>query len=435
MYEVPIHPRVGLGVRFNRPMHLSKMMHSFVILLRLPAVWACLATGGGLHSAPPPLAPAPPMGWNSWNWHGKKPLTEQLVLESIDAMVAHGLRDAGYTYIVVDGGWRDSRLGTRGELVPNPVKFPRGIKHLADYAHARGFKFGLHTVPGTHDCGGDPVGGFGREEIHVRQLVEWGVDLVKLDRCQFKPDGWDEPKVEQVYRRWARLLAESGRKIVFSISAYQYRPWYPEICHMARTTYDIRSRIHGGAVFDDGTPADPKANFISIVNIAELNNRWADHAGNGFWNDPDMLVTGDQGLTLDEQKSHFALWCIMSSPLMLGNDPRVITAEEKAIILNPEAIAINQDPTEQGRRIESKGSTEVWRKQLRDGRVAILLINRDKIASQPVTFSWKDGSSRQGSSTWQVRDVFGRVDLGTFDSAITRQTPPHGCWLLLFSPQ
>ncbi|MCX6307804.1 MAG: glycoside hydrolase family 27 protein, partial [Bacteroidia bacterium] len=129
----------------------------------------------------PNLAVSPPMGWNSWNWYGKQNINETIVRQTIDAMAANGFKEAGYVYVIVDGGWRDTKLGPNGELLAHPVKFPNGMKALADYAHSKGLKFGVHTVPGTHDCGGDPVGGYNREEVHVKQFVEWGLDLVKVD--------------------------------------------------------------------------------------------------------------------------------------------------------------------------------------------------------------------------------------------------------------
>src|SRR5690242_19416447 len=128
------------------------------------------------------LAPAPPMGWNSWNWFGKDQINEKIVREVIDAIVKNGLRDAGYKYVVVDGGWRDTVLGPNGELRADPHKFPHGIKALADYAHSKGLKFGLHTVPGTWDCGGDKVGGYGHEKVQIQQFVNWGIDFIKLDK-------------------------------------------------------------------------------------------------------------------------------------------------------------------------------------------------------------------------------------------------------------
>jgi alpha-galactosidase len=373
------------------------------------------------------LAKTPPMGWNSWNWHGKKDITEKIVEETIDAMAAQGLRDAGYTYAIVDGGWRDTKLGPQGELLPHPTRFPRGMKRLADYAHARGLKFGVHTTPGTHDCGGDAVGGFGHEELHVKQFVEWGLDFVKLDKCKFEP-GWTEGVVQATYAKWSNLLAHSGRDIIFNISAYIYRDWYPSVCHMARTTYDIAAKINkGGAVFDDGAP---RKNFLSVMEVADQNDRSAAFAGDGYWNDPDMLVTGEQGLTQEEQKAHFALWCVMSSPLMLGNDPRNMTPAEKEIVLNREAIAVDQDPTEQGRRVRSEGKTEVWIKRLAGNRAAVLLLNRDAEAPRPITLR---GSDVGFSGKWKARDLFGRRDLGTFRSSLTRSTPPHACWFLLVS--
>lgn len=314
------------------------------------------------------LAPSPPMGWNSWNWFGKKEVNEQNMKECIDAIVNEGLRDAGYQYFVIDGGWRDTKLGPNGELLPNPDKFPNGMKALADYAHSRGLKFGLHTVPGTHDCGGDPVGGYGHEEVQIKQFVDWGLDFIKLDKCKYA-GGWDESLLEETYMKWHNLLATCGRDIVLSISAYTWRDWYPKVGQLARTTLDIKARVTKGAVFDSKP--------LSVMALAEENNNSARFAGNGYWNDPDMLVMGNQGLTIEEQKVHFALWCIMSSPLILGNDPRIMTKEEKNIILNKDCIAINQDPTEQGRKIKDEGDVEIWIKHLENGKMAVLALNRN----------------------------------------------------------
>jgi len=220
--------------------------------------------------------------------------------------------------------------------------------------------------------------------------------------------------------------------MVFSISAYVYRNWYPGVCQMARTTYDIRDRNTGGGRFDDGKSHGPDNRFLSVMTIADENNRSAAAAGPGFWNDPDMLVVGRHGLTQEEQKAHFALWCIMSAPLMLGNDPRDMTPEEKTILLNREAIAIDQDPTEQGRRIRQTNGTEVWLKRLRDGRLAVLLLNRDATATKPITFQASDG---QLAGKWTARDIFAHENLGTFDTAITKPTAPRSGWFLLLTPE
>jgi len=230
----------------------------------------------------PDLAKTPPMGWNSWNWFGKKEINEQVVREVIDAIVNQGLKEAGYTYVVVDGGWRDVKLDPDGKLIAHPVKFPHGIKPLADYAHSKGLKFGLHVVPGTHDCGGDPVGGFNREEIQIRQFVEWELDFIKLDLCRQKEDpcstceknagGWSEPLIKETYSKWSRLLKNCGRDMLFSISAYQFRDWNPEVCNMSRTTFDIQCRINKeGAVFDK--PDRSNKNYLSVIDAAVNNNK------------------------------------------------------------------------------------------------------------------------------------------------------------------
>ena len=394
------------------------------------AVLALFAFTSGSAAARPlvDLAKSPPMGWNSWNWHGKQAINEKVVEETIDAMVASGLRDAGYVYVVVDGGWRDTKLNAKGELVSHPIKFPGGMKRLADYAHARGLKFGVHTSPGTQDCGGDWIGAYGHEDVQLRQFVDWGLDFLKLDKCKYEP-GWTEPKVKELYTQWARRLASCGRDIVFSISAYEFRDWYPDTCHMARTSYDIAARIHKSkAIFDDDTP---RKNFLSVMQCAELSNRVADRAGHGYWNDAEMMVTGEQGLTPDEQRAHFALWCIMSAPLILGNDPRHMDAVEKDIVLNREAIAVNQDPTEQGRRVRTDGRTEIWVKKLGGKRAAVLLLNRDPKQSRPVTLRAADLG---GLGRGKVRDVFAQKDLGAFDGSLTKTTPPHAGWLLLVTP-
>ena len=381
--------------------------------------------------------PTPPMGWNSWNWHGKHDINEQIVRETIDAIVNEGLKDAGYVYVVVDGGWRDTKLGPNGELLVHPEKFPNGIKPLVDYAHSRGLKFGLHTVPGTHDCAGDPVGGIGHEEVHVQQFIDWGIDFIKLDLCNMEADpcetceeskrGWSEETILDTYAKWSKLLNESGRDIVFSISAYEYRDWYPQYCNMARTTRDIRSRIHkGGAYFN---PKERK-NFghMSVMGVAEMNNLYAEFAGDGYWNDPDMMVTGDQGLSMDEQVSHFALWAIMTSPLFLGNDPRNMTPEEKQLILNREVIAINQDPSEQGYLFLDDNNTQVWLKELSNGSKAVLFLNLDAGRNREVSISLSDLGIKGKVA---VRDAITQTDLGKSRNIVSFSLGTNQCRLVI----
>jgi alpha-galactosidase len=383
------------------------------------------------------LAPTPPMGWNSWNWFGKSEINEQNMRECIDAIVNQGLLEAGYEYFVVDGGWRDNKLGANGELLAHPEKFPSGMKALADYAHSKGLKFGLHTVPGTHDCGGDPVGGFNKEEIHVKQFVEWGLDFVKVDLCRQAEDpcttcektknGWSEETIKNTYIKWSSLLINSGRDILFSISAYRFRDWYPDYCNMARSTQDIKSRISKGAVFN--SEARENKGLLTVMAIADFNNLSASAAGDGFWNDPDMLATGEQGLNYEEQKSHFALWCIMSAPLILGNDPRKMTDEEKSIILNKKAIEINQDPTEQGKRVKKEGDVEIWQKQMKNGQNALLILNTNNQDTKDYDLNLSEFGKKFKKSK-NINDVFSGEKINPEKGIISFKIKPHACVFL-----
>lgn len=387
----------------------------------------------------PELAPTPPMGWNSWNYFGKEGINERIVYEVMDAMVSTGLRDAGYNYIVIDGGWRDVKLGDDGKLLPHPVRFPNGIKPLADYAHAKGLKLGLHTVPGTHDCGGNPVGGYGKEALHVKQFSDWGVDFIKLDKCRMKEDpcttcpggrhGWSEQTTESVYRKWSQLLRNSGREILFSISAYQFRNWNPEFCNMSRTTYDIFSkRNKEGALFEDHKRDNSKS-FLSVMACAEINNESARYAGNGYWNDPDMLVTGNQGLTKDEEVSHFALWAVMNAPLMLGNDPRNMRLSEKQLLLNRELIAIDQDRAGQGVLVAKHRNYQVWKKKMEDGSTVLLLLNLNPSTQRRVNVRLGKLGIEGGLTG---RDVIAGKDLGTIGKKWSASLAPHACRLIRF---
>ncbi|HEY0666523.1 MAG TPA: hypothetical protein VGD22_00020, partial [Sphingobacteriaceae bacterium] len=284
---------------------------------------------------------------------------------------------------------------------------------------------------------------WGIEQVHVNQFIEWGVDFIKLDRCRFslnehpegRPrkdtiwfNGWDKEgkNIEEAYTKWAKLLKDSQRNILLSASAYKFYSWYPKLTHMGRTTGDIKSIQTGGAVFESDNNR-----LNSVMKVADLNNKHHKYARPGYWNDPDMLVTGEQGLTIEEQKSHFALWCIMSSPLILGNDPRNMKDQELKIITNKKAIEVNQDPREQGYRIKQEDKTEVWAKKLQDGSYAVLLLNRDSaIKNIRLNFSDLKLNNKQ-----HIKDIFEEKPLGSFNTAFTGTVPPHSSLFITVQPE
>ncbi len=385
------------------------------------------------------IAKSPPMGWNSWNWWGKQNINENVVKQTIDAMIEKGIAEAGYNYVIVDGGWRESYLGPKGELLVHKKRFPSGIKALADYAHSKGMKFGLHTVPGSHDCGGDRVGSWGVEKVHVQQMVDWGVDFVKLDKCYFwfgnspkvpkrmdlRNQGWlIGDNVKTAYKRWHDLIDQSGHSIVLSASAYEFFDFYPELTQMGRTTLDITAKSNGGAYFDK----KPKYH-VNVMDIAEQNSRYAKYAGNGYWNDPDMLITGGQGLTFEQEKVHFALWSIMTSPLFIGSDPISMGPKELALITNKLAIEINQDPNEQGTRIRHVGKKEIWAKRLSNGNVALLLLNRSDKESMDIGFSLEEIGLTPNQP---FVDVFNNEHQGVVRNSFSQKVDPSsGVFLLI----
>ncbi len=191
---------------------------------------------------------------------------------------------------------------------------------------------------------------------------------------------------------------------------------------MARTTGDINAKVTGGAVFE-GAP-------YSVMDVSYKNNELARFAGKGYWNDPDMMVTGNQGLNVEEQKAHFALWCIMSSPLFLGNDPRNMTREEKGLVTNAMAISVNQDPTGQGRKIKTEGKTEVWVKKLEKGSLAVLLLNLDSQNSHQLSISLKELGVRRKAI---IQDIYNGEHIKPVSGSISEELNPHSCSFLLVS--
>lgn len=183
------------------------------------------------------IAPTPPMGWNSWNTFGAD-VNEDVVKETADAFLDCGLKQAGYTYVVIDDCWSLRERGPDGRLRWDPDKFPSGIPALAEYVHSRGLKFGMYSCAGTHTCAGYP-GSYACEELDAQTFAEWGVDFLKYDYC-YKPAGTDG---RMLYRRMGQALRQTGRPILYSMCNWGVdEPWKRAAscgAHMWRTTGDI----------------------------------------------------------------------------------------------------------------------------------------------------------------------------------------------------
>jgi alpha-galactosidase len=302
------------------------------------------------------LAKTPPMGWNSWNKY-RCDVSEELIMEMADAMVSSGMQDAGYEYIVIDDCWQVSR-DENGDIVVDPERFPNGMKYLADYIHSKGLKFGIYSSAGTVTCQRRP-GGRGHEYQDALKYAEWGVDYLKYDWC-----GSGTQNAPASYTTMRDALYTAGRPIVLSICEWgRSNPWEwgAEIGHLWRTTFDISD------------------NWNSMIGIYDQQRDLANYAGPGGWNDPDMLEVGNGGMTNEEYKTHFSLWCMLASPLMAGNDIANMTPETKAILTNQEIIALNQDTLGQQATVYRESNDyQILIKQLSNNEKAVCLLNKSE---------------------------------------------------------
>jgi len=353
------------------------------------------------------LAPTPPMGWNSWNGFGIK-IDEVLVLESAEAMVASGMRDAGYRYVVIDDGWMAPERDRDGNFVADPAKFPSGIASLAERIHALGLRFGIYTDAGTRTCQGLPAS-LGYEFRDARRFAEWGVDYVKVDWCH--TDGLS-PRA--CYAKWAMAIHATKRPIVLSICEWgRARPWEwaGTIGHLWRTCWDIQPEWSSVAVILD---------------------RQADlhvFSGPDHWNDPDMLEVGN-GMTASEDRAHFGMWAMLAAPIMAGNDLRAMSDEVRSVLTAPEIVAIDQDARGmQAHRIRGDGEGDVWLRELAGSRAyAVALLNRGSKERE-----LRVGLDQLGFAVGQrvrVRDLWQRSDIGERRSEVVTPVAPHSAAVL-----
>lgn len=323
------------------------------------------------------LALTPPMGWSSWNKFARN-IDEKSIREIADAMVSSGLADCGYEYINIDDCWHGER-DADGNIQCDPEKFPSGMKALADYIHSKGLKIGIYSDAGCLTCAGEP-GSLGHEYQDAKTYASWGIDYLKYDWCN-TPD----QVTKGSYRLMRDALRAAGRPILFSICEWgstEPWKWAGDIGHMWRTTGDIGA--HFDCVKFYGAWGE-----LGVLQIVDKNEPLRTYAGPGHWNDPDMLEVGN-GMSENEDRAHFTLWCMMAAPLILGNDIRDMSDETKAILSNKDVIAIDQDPLGvQGWRFYASDGIEYWFKPLSGDDWAMCVFNRTT-SPKKVMLDWKD---------------------------------------------
>ncbi|XP_075981531.1 alpha-N-acetylgalactosaminidase-like [Anticarsia gemmatalis] len=356
------------------------------------------------------LAKTPPMGWLTWERfrcitdckkYPDECISENLIKRTADFMVSEGYLDAGYEYLGIDDCWLEKKRGPDGRIVPDKERFPNGMKAVADYIHSKGLKFGMYEDYGNLTCAGYP-GVLGNERLDIQTFVDWEIDYLKLDGCYIDPMAMDEG-----YPAFGKMLNETGRQILYSCSwpAYQepenIHPNYESIaehCNLWRNWDDIE---------------DSWSSLTSIMNwFGDNQDRLAKHAGPGHWNDPDMLLIGNFGLTIDQARVQMAVWAVLAAPLLMSTDLTTIRPEFKEILLNKDIIAVNQDPMgKQGLRVwkktgrGSRARLEIWNRELHDDSFALAFVSqRDDGIPYAAEFSFEEMSLPQAD--YEVYDLY-----------------------------
>lgn len=361
------------------------------------------------------FAQKPPMGWNAWNYFGYADINEKVVRETADAMVKLGFRDAGYLTVQVDDAWLCPERDSNGELQPLPDRFPSGMKALGDYLHERGFKFGLYAGAGVMTYAGY-CGSFGHERQDAKTFASWGVDVLKYDFGYVAPGA----NIEKLFRRMGQALRESGRDIMLAAcyGSTSITPWI-------RSTGASMWRLSG----------DITDSWQSIVKVAKNALSVGGYSGPCGWNDPDMMVVGlngqgwvggiGGGCTVNEYAAHFAIWCMLSAPLLMGHDVRNTTPEIAEILLNKELIDIDQDDLGiQAFQLPAMSNNDlILAKPLYGGDIAFCLVN-DWDTQKRMILSW-DYCGWEVTDRVRMRDVVNHKDIGEFSCGAQVMVPAH----------
>lgn len=349
---------------------MFKMLWLFLTALVVPT----LALDNG-------LALTPPMGWLSWQRFlcntdcDKDPdncISEKLYRDMADRLYEDGYLAAGYEFVNIDDCWMSKQRDPNTKrLEADPIRFKSGIKALADYVHSKGLKLGIYQDCGIKTCAGYP-GSLNYYDVDTQAYAEWGVDMLKLDGCYSDPKDMDA-----LYPQMTAALNKTGKPIIYSCSW----PDYQRASGMKPNYKYIGENCNLWRNFDD--IADSWTSVSSIIDfVANNQDTLIEAVGPGKWNDPDMLVLGNFGLSYDQSKAQMGLWAIFAAPLLMSNDLRRISPEIRDILVNKDIIAVNQDPLGlMGKRIYSKSSIEIWRRPItptsgKDYSYALVFFNR-----------------------------------------------------------
>jgi len=391
------------------------------------------------------LALTPPMGWNHWYTHYNR-ITDDLMRQAADAMVASGMADVGYQYVSIDDCWMNAaslgkqqpdpkRVGplrdAKGNMVPNQY-FP-DMKALADYIHAKGLKAGLYTSPGPRTCAGF-AGSYQHEARDAKQFADWGFDFLKYDWCSYGNVVKNDTSLEALkkpYKLMGDLLKQQDRDIVFNLCQYgqdKVWEWGDQVGHSWRTTDDL------------GWVGGHLSKGIYLVGLASAQH-WK-YAHPGAWNDPDYLsigridANGGEGkptpLTASEQYSHVTMWCLMASPLVFAGDMGKIDPFTLSLLSNSEVNDIDLDSLGKQAAIVRQTHNElILVKDMEDGSKAIGLFNLNQRPGT-LTATWKDLGLAKPQ---RMRDPWRQKDVDVPADGYNVKLPGHGVALFRVWPK
>jgi len=359
--------------------------------------------------------PKPPiMGWSSWN-NFRVHIDEKMIREQADALVSSGMYDAGYRFINIDDGYFGGR-DANGNLLTNKSKFPSGMRTMVDYIHSKGLKAGIYSDAGTNTCGsiwdkdslGVGAGMYGHWKNDCDLFFnDWGFDFLKVDWCGGEKQHLDE---ETEYSKIIDMVRATKPDVVFNVCRWKFPgEWVIKKADSWRISGDISDK------------------FSSILGIIDINADLYRYATAGHYNDMDMLQVG-RGMSYDEDKSHFSMWCMLNSPLLAGNDLRNMSKETIEILTNKEVIALNQDSVfAQAKRVLKEGDIEVWVKPLGKGNEkAVAILNRGGTSN---SFTL-DRATLGIKTSYKLRDLWLHQDLGKSNGNDTFTIPKHGIVVL-----
>jgi alpha-galactosidase len=422
---------------------------------------------------PNSLALTPPMGWNSYDSYGGAVNEEQMRANA--KYLADHLAEFGWKYVVVDYYWYfanpeaaesssgqdklDTAIDDYGRLMPAPNRFPssaggKGFKPLADYVHSLGLKFGIHIMRGIPRQAVErnlPVlatEARARDIADTRNICEWSTAMYGVDTT--RPAGqayynsiaalyasWDvdfikaddmsrgtghEPYHGPEIEALRKAMNNTGRPMVLSLS-----PGAAPLNQAARLSQWSQMWRISDDMWDD---------WKEVYAQFERTRKWAAISGPNHWPDADMLPLGRlrvrgfsdppraSRLTHDEQTTLMTLWCIFRSPLMMGGDLPSLDPWTASLLENPEVLKVDQSSG--GHQVFSRGSNVAWEADASGGHSKYLALFNTGGEPAAVSATWTELGLRGKQN---VRDLWARRDLGSFEDNFSARLNGHGAGL------